>query len=98
MSSILNDLGLHEDELEWQDLAICNGMDVNLFFDKYESDINIARNIDEMCISCPVKKMCYEYGSENDSYGVWGGIYLNSGLNDKIRNAHKTKEVWKKLK
>ena len=98
MSDILNDLGIHEDELSWQDLALCNGMDVNLFFDKYESDINIARSIDEACIACPVRKMCVEYGMDNDSYGVWGGIYLNSGSIDKMRNAHKTKDVWRKLK
>jgi hypothetical protein len=34
----------------------------------------------------------------NSDYGVWGGIYLNSGSNDKVRNAHKTKEVWKRIK
>ena len=98
MSSILNDLGIDKDDFDWFDLAICRGMDTNLFFDKYEVDVNIAKNIDEACLSCPVIKMCYQAGSENDEYGVWGGIYLNSGSIDKSKNIHKTQEVWKRLK
>jgi hypothetical protein len=73
-------------------------MDTNLFFDKYESDVNIATSIDEACLSCPVMKICHEAGVANNDYGVWGGIYLNSGVADKARNAHKTKEIWKRLK
>jgi hypothetical protein len=73
-------------------------MDTNLFFDKYESDISIAKNIDEACLSCPVRKICYDIGVENKDYGVWGGVYLSSGEIDKVRNAHKTKEIWKKFK
>jgi hypothetical protein len=73
-------------------------MDTNLFFDRYESDINIAKNIDEACLSCPVIKICHDEGIANDEYGVWGGVYLASGAVDKARNAHKTKEVWKRIK
>lgn len=98
MSSILNDLGINRDEFEWDDLAVCKGMDTNLFFDKYESDVNIAKNIDEACLMCPVSKICYDTGVENNEYGVWGGVYLNSGMVDKNKNLHKTPEIWKKLK
>lgn len=98
MSNILNDLGVDPDKFEWYDLAICQGMDTNLFYDKYEIDINIARNIDEMCLSCPVIKMCYEAGIEKDEVGIWGGVYLNAGSIDKTRNMHKTPETWKRLK
>jgi hypothetical protein len=73
-------------------------MDTNLFFDKYESDINIAKNIDEACLSCPVIKICYDNGIESSDYGVWGGVFLTSGSVDKSRNAHKTKDVWKRIK
>jgi hypothetical protein len=98
MSNILNDLGILEDEAKWYDFALCKGMDTNLFFDKYESDINIAKSIDNACLSCPVVDLCYEAGTSDSSYGVWGGIYLNSGSVDKMRNAHKTKSIWKELK
>ena len=98
MSSILNNLGVDEEDFEWYHLALCDGMDTNLFYDKYESDINIAKNIDEMCLSCPVAKMCYEVGIERSEHGVWGGVYLSAGLIDKSKNIHKTEEVWKRLK
>jgi len=92
MSNILNDLGIDEDDLDWFHLAICRGMDTNLFYEKYESDANVARNIDEMCFSCPVMKMCYESGVDNNEYGVWGGVYLSSGSIDRSKNLHKTVE------
>ena len=42
--------------------------------------------------------MCYKSGIENNEYGVWGGVYLNSGSIDKARNIHKTTQIWKKIK
>ncbi len=98
MSNILNDLGLEEDNLNWWDIAACKGIDTNLFYDTYENDINIAKNIDEACLSCPVLKICYQSGIDNQEYGVWGGVYLSSGQIDKTKNLHKTKETWKKLR
>lgn len=98
MSSILDNLGIDQDNIRWWHLSACQGMDTNLFFDKYEIDINIAKNIDEACISCPVISMCYESAIENKEDGVWGGVYLNSGSIDKARNTHKTPDVWKRLK
>ena len=98
MSNILNDLGIDEEDFDWWNLAVCQGMDVNLFYDKYENDIQIAKSIDEACISCPVNKFCYQNGVDNNEHGVWGGIYLNAGSVDKARNSHKSQEVWKRLK
>lgn len=98
MSNILNDLGVDEEDLDWWDLALCRGMDTNLFYDKYEVDLNTAKNIDEACLACPVIAMCYSRGRENSEYGVWGGVYLSSGNIDRSKNTHKSKEVWKRLK
>lgn len=98
MSSILNDLGVDSEDFDWWHLGICHGMDTNLFFDKYEADINIAKSIDEACLSCPVIKLCYEAGINNEEHGVWGGIYLTSGNIDKARNMHKEKETWNRLR
>jgi hypothetical protein len=98
MSNFLNSLGLDQDNFEWKDLALCLGMDTNLFFELYESDVNIAKSVDQACMSCPVISMCYNYGTESDNYGVWGGVYLSSGSPDKSKNSHKTKEVVKALK
>lgn len=98
MSDILNNLGVDPDDFDWHSLAVCRGMDVNLFYEKYENDVEVAKNIDEACLSCPVSKFCYKNGVDNNEYGVWGGVYLNSGSIDKARNAHKTQETWKRLK
>lgn len=98
MSDILNDLGIDKDNFDWFHLAVCRGMDTNLFYDKYENDQGIAKNVDEACLSCPVSKMCYKSAVDNNEYGVWGGIYLSAGLVDKSRNIHKTAEVWKRVK
>lgn len=98
MSNILNELKVDKEDFNWWHLAICSGMEVSVFYEKYEADQNIAKNIDEMCLNCPVMQMCYQTGVENNEYGVWGGIYLNSGSIDKARNIHKTQEVWKKIR
>jgi hypothetical protein len=98
MSNILNDLGVDTEDFDWWHLAVCRGMDTNLFYDKYEMDVNIAKSIDDACMSCPVMKMCYQSGVDNSEYGVWGGVYMSSGEIDKSKNLHKTPEVWKKLR
>lgn len=98
MSTILYKLGLDPDDFNWWNLAACNGMDTNLFYDKYEADTNIAKSIDQCCLACPVAKHCYASGVENSEYGVWGGVYLNSGSIDNARNIHKTDSVWKQIR
>jgi hypothetical protein len=98
MSDILNDLGIDSEDLDWWHLAVCRGMDTNLFYEKYELDVNTAKSIDEACFACPVSKLCYQSALDNNESGVWGGIYLNSGSIDKARNVHKTSEVWKKIR
>ena len=93
MSNILNDLGIDEDDLDWFHLAICRGMDTNLFYEKYESDANVARNIEEICFSCPVMKMCYESGVDNNEYGVWGGVYFLQAIKH-VRGMNLIKPKW----
>jgi hypothetical protein len=98
MSDVLSALGIDLEELEWQDLALCSGMPTNMFYDEYESENGVARVVDEACLSCPVMAQCLDRGVENNEWGVWGGIYLNSGKPDMNRNAHKSQEVWEQIK
>lgn len=98
MSDILNKLNSDDNTIKWWHLAACQGIDTNIFFDKYELDINIAKAADQCCLSCPVIQMCYKSGIENNEYGVWGGVYLSSGLTDKMKNIHKTKDIWKQIR
>lgn len=94
MSSVQDVLGIDLDELQWIDLALCDGtMDTNMFFDDYEADEQVAKVVDEACLSCPVMAQCLQRGMDNNEWGVWGGIYLVAGKADKNRNSHKTEEV-----
>ena len=98
--SILDQLGLDPDSFTWHDLALCDGTDnPDWFYDEYERNTNVAKTVDQMCLSCPVMQQCARVGQENREVGVWGGIYWNgSGKPDKARNAHKTDEVWLEIR
>jgi hypothetical protein len=98
MQSIFDALGLDESELEWPDLAVCKGQDTNDFYDFYEQDADHARVIDEECLSCPVRKQCLQAGVDRGEWGVWGAIYLVSGRPDQAKNAHKTQDVWERIR
>lgn len=97
MSDLLSKLGLDEDEVTWEQLALCRGNDSEVFFDKYEKDEEVAKAADQMCLHCPVISQCFFAGSANQ-HGVWGGVYWNgSGKPDKNKNSHKTEEVWAEI-
>lgn len=85
----------------WKDDGLCLGLDTNLYFDKYEDDINIRTNIDNLCASCPVAKICFANGVSGKEWGVWGGVYLEGGEISREFNKHKSKgqwgEVWQSL-
>lgn len=98
MSQILSELGIDPEDVKWYHLAACKGMDLNWFYDTYEDNQYHAQATDEVCLNCPVIKQCYSEGVQNKERGVWGGVYLNLGRIDKQYNAHKTKEVWSRLK
>lgn len=98
MLDALRVLGIDLEELEWQDLALCEGMETNLFYDDYESDEQVANMVDQACLSCPVLAQCLQRGIDNSEWGVWGGIYLVSGKPDTNRNAHKTPDIWQQIK
>ena len=97
MSNILNELDSDEQSIRWWHLAACNGMETNLFFDQYESDVNMAKAIDQCCLSCPVMLMCRDAGIKNNEYGVWGGVFLSSGLMDKMKKLSQTSIKQKRI-
>lgn len=90
-------------QVKWTEYATCRGMTPNspeddFFFDAYEASEEVAKAVDQMCISCPVRKHCLDYGVSKKIQGVWGGIYLTpQGNIDKNKNGHKTEEVWELL-
>lgn len=78
----------------WKDDASCLGLETNIFFDKYEEDLNLRIAIDSICSSCPVSKKCFAVGVSGKEWGVWGGVYLESGEISREFNNHKTKTDW----
>lgn len=94
----LESLGIDLESLKWQDLALCSSTSTENFFDNYESDREVAKVVDEMCLSCPVIKQCLDRGVSNSEWGVWGGVFLTSGKPDSNRNSHKTQEVWEEVR
>lgn len=97
MHDFLRRLGIDPSNFEWQQLASCAGARTNLFFDDYETDSKTAQVVDQMCLTCPVTKECYEFGIERKETGVFGGFYLNNGQPDKKRNEHKNRETVTRL-
>lgn len=85
-------------EDEWVLKAQCRAMDKEMFFDKYEEDEDLAKAIDEnVCLRCPVIKECFNQGTTNEEWGVWGGVYLVDGEISQARNAHKSKDIWQRI-
>jgi len=97
--NILEQLGIDPKTFVWQELAGCNGMPTDLFFDKYEERNNKRRavQIDNICLHCPVTKECFFAGVEGQETGVWGGFYLDRGEVDRSKNAHKTEDIVREL-
>jgi hypothetical protein len=79
---------------KWKDSASCFEYDTNLFFEKYEEEVDLRLAIDVLCAGCPVKKQCFAVGVSQKEWGVWGGIFLENGNISKEFNLHKTKKDW----
>ncbi len=79
---------------KWKDTAACSEYDTDLFFDKYEEDQLLRPAIDKLCSECPVRKECFAVGVSQKEWGVWGGIYLESGQISREFSDHRTKQSW----
>jgi hypothetical protein len=98
LPSLFDQLGIDEQDVKWYHLAACKNMSINWFYDDYEVDKELAKQIDQVCMHCPVLKQCHAEGVKNKEKGVRGGVYMDLGRPDKQHNSHKTPETWKELK
>ena len=90
--------GIDYEDLKWYHLSACKNMPINWFYDDYETDKELAKQVDQICLHCPVIQMCHAEGVNTKEKGVWGGIYMDLGRSDKQHNSHKDAEIWKQLK
>ncbi len=64
--------GQGDDELTWQRLANCLGVDPDLFFP--ERGVS-TREAKEVCRGCVVRDDCLDYAVANgEKFGIWGGM------------------------
>ena len=84
------------DRHDWKDQGLCRDYDTNLFFDKYEEDIDLRPAIDNLCSRCTVARQCFAVGVSQKEWGVWGGIYIENGKISREFSKHRTKEDWGK--
>lgn len=89
---------LEDEELSWYHIGLCQGMRTNWFYDDYEADQELAKVMDNICLSCPARTSCLREGIENKEYGLWGGVFLSNGKIDIARNEHKTDEIWARIR
>lgn len=103
---------VEDNSLRWYHLALCKGMNdrekpvegeerkkyTDKFYEGYEDDPVFAATMDSICLSCPVRAICLREGIENNEHGLWGAVYLNNGKIDEARNAHKTEDIWEKIR
>jgi len=109
LSTVLQ--GVDVKSLEWKTLGLCSSLNPDWFssydgnYDSegkkvvtYENDKVLAKQVDEICLSCPVMVRCYSEGENNKEFGVWGGIFWDGlGKRDIKHNKHKTDEVWERI-
>jgi len=81
----------------WKDNAACLGLNTNIYFDKYEDNLESRYNVDAFCKQCPVRKICFANGVSGKEWGVWGGVYLEGGEISKEFNKHKNKKAWSQI-
>jgi Transcription factor WhiB len=60
--------------------AACRGWPLNHFFDTYIRDKEVYEQVNQLCGSCPVRKVCLNYGKATKAYGVWGGKWFMNGV------------------
>jgi hypothetical protein len=79
---------------DWKESGKCREYDTNLFFDKYEDNLELRPAIDNLCSTCPMARHCFAVGVSQKEWGVWGGIYIENGKISREFNKHRTKEDW----
>lgn len=61
-----------DEELGWQERALCAQTDPESFFPEKGGSTREAKKV---CLACEVRSECLEYALSNDErFGIWGGL------------------------
>ena len=62
----------HDEELMWQERALCAQTDPEAFFPEKGGSTREAKRV---CLTCDVRGECLEYALAHDErFGIWGGL------------------------
>ena len=68
----LLELSEQDEELSWQERALCAQTDPEAFFPEKGGSTREAKKV---CVSCEVRSECLEYALAHDErFGIWGGL------------------------
>lgn len=56
---------------EWDEQAACRGFDTDLFYPPRGGDWVTPWRV---CVGCPVRMPCADWGMAHERYGTWGGL------------------------
>ncbi len=57
---------------DWQDVAACREIAVELFFPPAEQEAEVAKAV---CSECTVRQPCLDFAiMEGERFGIWGGL------------------------
>ena len=71
--------GYFSDSTTWQTRKACKPRDADLFFPQ-DAEAVEERAWQWICGSCPVRVQCLEFGVKATATGVYGGVYLEDGI------------------
>ncbi|NHC13108.1 WhiB family transcriptional regulator [Motilibacter deserti] len=61
-----------DEELRWQERALCAQTDPEAFFPEKGGSTREAKKV---CLSCEVRSECLDYALAHDErFGIWGGL------------------------
>ena len=69
-----------QDNIDWQDRALCRGANADLFFAPHHLEKKEERDAREaqakaVCARCPVRQECLEFAlAVREPHGIWGGL------------------------
>lgn len=82
---------------DWKQEGACYGDPLEWYFEAYETNQEIAKQSDDKCFGCDMRRRCLEEAIKQDATGLWGGVYLVLGKYNKQKNKHKSDYIAKKL-
>ena len=63
---------VEDDELSWQERAVCAQTDPEAFYPEKGGSTREAKKV---CLTCDVRDECLQYALDHDErFGIWGGL------------------------